>query len=429
MPNNKTRILCVIAVVVLGLLVMAPPASAGISEKVLHSFCSAFYCHDGIQPNDLISDEAGNLYGTTQQGGGFGWGSVFELTPNNGKWTVKVLHSFNPDAKDGFLPQAGLIFDQAGNLYGTTSQGGAYNCGSNSCGTVFELIPNNGKWTEKVLHSFKLDCNGFSPYGSLIMDKAGNLYGTTTGLCTTDTAGGTVFQLTRNNGKWTEKLVYSFQNNSDGSPDHDVIFGKAGNLYGTTIAGGAYGDGTVFELIPSDGKWSKKVLYSFDDIVTSHGRLVFDQAGNLYGTTLNGGLSSCLDGCGYVFELTPHANGKWTEKVLHSFDNNGKDGYYPIAGLILDQAENLYGTTSEGGAVSVCVTLGGCGTVFELIRGKNGMWSEKILHNFELNDKDGNIPYTGLIFGKTGNLYGTTSSGGTSSSCGDGCGTVFEITP
>ena len=427
MANNKTRILCAVAAVVFGLLVTAPRASAGISEKVLHSFCSAFYCHDGMMPNDLISDEAGNLYGTTQQGGGFGWGSVFELTPSNAKWTVKVLHSFNPDAGDGFLPQGGLVFDKAGNLYGTTSQGGAYNCGSNSCGTVFELMPSNGKWTEKVLHSFKLDCDGFSPYGSLIIDKAGNLYGTTTGLCTTGTAGGIVFQLTRNNGTWIEKVVYSFQNNSDGSPDHDVIFDKAGNLYGTTIAGGAYGDGTVFELIPSNGQWTKKILFNFDDIVTSHGRLIYDTAGNLYGTTANGGSSTCIDGCGYVFELTPHANGKWTEKVLHSFISNAKDGIYPAAGVSLDKTGSLFGTTSEGGTNLACGV--GCGTVFELIPGQNGKWIENILHSFELNDKDGNIPYTGLIFGKTGHLYGTTSSGGTSSSCGDGCGTVFEITP
>jgi uncharacterized repeat protein (TIGR03803 family) len=419
------------ASVILGSLIINTPLLAAASEKVLYSFCTAPGCIDGILPNDLISDESGNLYGMTQLGGAYGSGVVFELIPKDGKWKEKVLHSFNPNSKDGFYPQGGLVFDKAGNLYGTTSQGGANNCDGDSCGTVFELIPNNGKWSEKVLHSFNFDCNGYNPYATLILDSAGNLYGTTNESCTTIRSG-IVFELIRNNGRWTEKVLYNFPNDN-AFPDHDLIFDKAGNLYGTTIGGGTSGNGTVFELTPSRGKWAEKVLYSFDDIITTRSRLIFDKAGNLYGTTSEGGSPTCVDGCGYFFELTPGKNGKWTETVVHNFINNGHDGYNPIAGLILDSAENLYSTTSAGGAVSVCVDFGGCGTVFELIPGKNGTWTEKILHSFELNSKDGIIPYTGLIFSKTGNLYGSTSSGGTSTvGCGTGgpgCGTVFEVTP
>jgi uncharacterized repeat protein (TIGR03803 family) len=146
------------------------------------------------------------------------------------------------------------------------------------------------------------------------MNSAGNLYGTTNQSCA-NIRSGVVFALIRNNGKWTEKVVYGFPNND--SPDHDLIFDNAGNLYGTTIAGGAYGGGSVFELILSKGKWTEKVLYSFDDIITTHGRLVLAQAGNLYGTSYEGGSSTCLNGCGFVFELTPRSDGKWTEKILH----------------------------------------------------------------------------------------------------------------
>jgi uncharacterized repeat protein (TIGR03803 family) len=415
--------------VILGSLIINTPLLAASSEKVLYSFCSAPGCIDGSMPNELISDQAGNLYGTVPGAGVYGGGAVYELIPKNGKWTKKVLHTFIPNGKDGLDPQGGLVFDKAGNLYGTTAGGGAHdNCNRSSCGTVFELSPNNGKWTETVLHSFNFDCNAYNPYGTLIIDKAGNLYGTTNWCCATGS--GIVFELIPNNGKWTEKVVYSFPSNP--FPEPNVILDKAGNLYGTTIGGGTYGNGSVFELVRGNGKWTEKVLYSFDDIITNHGRLVFGQTDDLYGTSFEGGYQSCLNGCGYVFKLTPNKNGTWTEEALHYFDFNSTDGYNPIAGMIIDQTGNLYGTTSGGGTYSVCTKLAGCGTVFELTPGKNGTYTEKILHSFQENNKDGAIPYTGLTFGEAGNLFGSTSAGGTSTSCVfpvSGCGTVFEVEP
>ena len=261
-----------LAIFAMTLLVTGTAAS---QEQVLYSFNDNGT--DGLNPvAGVISDGAGNLYGTTGYGGAYGFGAVFELTPGSGgTWTEIVLHSFNN--KDGDNPYSGLIFDTSGNLYGTTVWGGAY-----GGGTVFELTPGSGgTWTETVLHSFKdSGKDGNSPYASLIFDASGDLYGTTSE-GGTYVSGGTVFQLTPGtNGKWTEKVLHSFVDN-----------GRDG-------------------LNPNAG-------------------LIFDTAGNLYGTTYNGGSAA---GRGTVFRLTPGNKGKWTEKVLHSF--NGKDGSYPAAGLI-----------------------------------------------------------------------------------------------
>jgi uncharacterized repeat protein (TIGR03803 family) len=227
---------------------------------------------------------------------------------------------------------------------------------------VFELSPNaGGGWTEKVLHSFKNNGNdGSSSYASLIFDGVGNLYGTTAGGGAKSL--GTVFELRpKTGGGWTEKLLHSF-----------IDSGKDG-------------------YYPEAG-------------------LIFDASGNLYGTTAFGGSGSCTDGCGTVFELTPKTGGGWTEKILHNLNNNGKDGYYPFArGLIFDGAGNLYGTTESGGSGSC---RDGCGTVFELTPKTGGGWTEKVLYNFKNNSRDGRKPGAGLIFDASGNLYGTTYGGG-----------------
>jgi uncharacterized repeat protein (TIGR03803 family) len=199
-----------------------------------------------------------------------------------------------------------------------------------------------------------------------------------------------------------------------------LIFDGAGNLYGTTLQGGTHGFGTVFELIPgSNGSWSEKVLHSFNndgqDGFALWAGLTLDAAGNLYGTTYSGGTHDA----GTVFELTPGTDGLWNEKVLHSFDNT--DGNGPSGGVILDPAGNLYGTTFLGGALSY-------GTVFKLIRGTNGLWSERVLHSF-LSGTDGANPQAGLIRDTAGHLYGTTLQGGGHGCSGTGCGTVFKVTP
>jgi uncharacterized repeat protein (TIGR03803 family) len=227
-------------------------------------------------------------------------------------------------------------------------------------------------------------------------------------------------------GDWTEKVLHSFNlNGTDGyDPIAGLIFDAAGNLYGTTLEGGAHDSGTVFELtIKSGGDWTEKILYNFNgsnEGLEPLAGLIFDAAGNLYGTTNAGGAY----GFGTVFELTPKAGGGWTEKVLHSFNDSGKDGFYPWTGLIFDAARNLYGTTAFGGSGS-CNDNGiaGCGTVFELTPKAGGSWTEKILHSFDNNGKDGNYPAATLIFGSAGSVYGTTEGGGAY-----GFGTVFKIT-
>ncbi len=368
---------------------------------------------DGWQPTaGLILDASGNLYGTTSGGGANLNGTVFELRHKaGGGWTEKVLHTFN--GKDGNAPYAGLIFDSSGNLYGTTTVGGAY-----GDGTVFELMPKaGGGWTEKVLHDFN-GKDGYFPRGGLIFDDSGNLYGTT------NIGGvygvGTVFELMpKTGGGWTETVLHDFNNNGiDGEgPDAGLIFDGSGNLYGTTTVGGANLNGTVFELTPKTrAGWTETVLYNFNGADGSQpvAGLIFDNIGNLYGTTSVGGAN--LNGM--VFELTPNTGGGWTETVLHNFNFNGTDGAGPQAGLIFDASSNLYGTTALGGVY-------GDGTVYELTP-KGGGWTETVLHSFcpLAGCTDGSTPLAGLTKDAAGNLYGTTENGGRY-----GLGTVFEFTP
>jgi len=339
----------ILGILVMVTLLLSRSAGAQATFKTLHKFNLG---KDGNSPvAGLIFDQAGNLYGTTTAGGAQGFGTVFQLTPNqNGGWTETVLYSFCSltNCADGSEPVAELIFDQAGSLYGTTQVGGAHN----NSGTVFQLTPNqNGEWSEHVLYSFCLQTNcadGVNPRAGLIFDQAGNLYGTTSG--SLNEGGGNVFQLTPNqNGGWTEHVLYSFCSRrgcADGYvPDAGLIFDLAGNLYGTTSFGGAHNDsGTIFQLTPNqNGGWTESVLHSFCFRCAGGGDpeagLIFDQAGNLYGTTRFGGAQNF----GTVFELTPKQDGGWSYHRLHSFRN--MPGAFPTAGLILDQTGNLYGTT------------------------------------------------------------------------------------
>jgi uncharacterized repeat protein (TIGR03803 family) len=343
------------------------------TETVLHAFDPNL--KDGDSPvATLIFDAAGNIYGTTSSGGAFGKGTVFELTPQaGGGWTENVLYSFG-NGTDGAGPSvSGLIFDAAGNLYGTTYGGGIYRAG-----TVFELTPQaGGGWTENVLYSFGNGTDGADPQASLIFDAAGNLYGTT-GYGGTHGLG-TVFELTpKPGGGWKEKVLHNFKK-ADGFRPHGLIFDAAGNLYGTTVLGGGHNKGTVFEMMPqAGGGWMLQVLHSFSkylpdgtyDGLTPYASLIFDGTGSLYGTTQDGG----AHGCGTVFELVPQADGGWTENVLHDFGND-TDGAYPQSNLIFDAAGNLYGTTYIGGAY-------GLGTVFELTPQADGGWMESVLYDF-----------------------------------------------
>lgn len=344
---------------------------------------------DGADPlAGLVRDGAGNLYGTTVSGGDYGYGTVFTLD-TTGK--EAVLHSFS-GGPDGGYPYAGLILDAAGNLYGTADAGGAHNCGA-----VFEM-PAGG--AEGVLYSFTgTGGDGAHPLAGLVRDAAGNLYGAT---ADGGASGfGTVFELSAGG---AETVLHSFTGRSDGEyPEAGLFQDGLGNLYGTTYAGGAAGFGTVFKI---DGKGNETVLYSFrggaDGEYPSAG-LVRDAAGNLYGTTNSGGAS----GDGMVFKVSPAGK----ETVLHSF-KGGKDGEYPYASVIRDAAGHLYGTTYGGGA-------SGWGTVFEI----DPTGKETVLYSFA-GAADGASPEGGLVQDAAGHLYGTTKYGGAF-----GAGTVFELSP
>jgi uncharacterized repeat protein (TIGR03803 family) len=422
--------------IIIAALTLVSGALAGSQYRVLNSFSDK----DGaLSLAALIFDSAGNVYGTTYYGGdtkycgGQGCGTVFKLAPGaNGKWTESVLHSFH--GKDGANPDASLIFDASGDLYGTTVGGGDLHVnGGQGCGTVFKLAPGaNGKWTESVLHPFHCS-DGASPIAGLIFDGSGNLYGTTTGGGNPICVGGcgTVFELEPSTGgKWTETVLHRFRGDGGRNPRSGVIFDAAGNLYSTTDAGGdrrsngGLGCGTVFML--AAGTWKLTVLHTFHDGRSPDG-VIFDNAGNLYGMTWTGGnRRRCnRNGCGTVFELVPGNNGEWNLTVLHSFQ--GKDGANPSATLIFDAAGNLYGTTQLGGDLS-CGGGGGCGTVFKLAPGSNNRWTEKVLHSFR--GPDGSNPTSALTFDGAGNVYSTTATGGNLSECsGNGCGVIFEMTP
>ena len=392
------------------------PESGAGSENVLSDFAGSG--GPKVPYAGLMFDNAGNLYGTTELGGSNNQGTVFELTPNsNGVWTQTVLYNFTGNA-DGGQPYGGLLFDSAGNLYGTTNVGGSTNC-SQGCGTVFKLTPDAGGWTESVVYPFTGGSDGRGPSARLLFDSNNNLYGTTAlggNVGSGCSAGcGTVFKLTPTSGGWTESVLYAFQGGADGASPYDgLAFDAAGNLYGTASAGGTAASGVVFKLTRGSNGWSESVIHAFSgggDGKYPYGDLIFDSSGNLYGTAFQGGR-----GYGVVFELEPNSKGRWAEKVLHSFANAPAGN--PVAGLVMDSAQNLYGTTLLGETESACG--GGCGTLFKLSPSAGG-WSYKVLHRFG-QGTDGYHPSGDLILDASGNIYGTTQAGGTS-----GSGTVFQI--
>jgi uncharacterized repeat protein (TIGR03803 family) len=340
---------------------LSPKVGGGWTEKILYPFTGN---GGGTAPTgSLIFDSNGNLYGTASN-------IVFELSPQSGGvWTEKVLYTFNGGETDVSAPNGGLIFDKSGNLYGTSSSGGAYD----AYGTVYELSPpesGTGPWTEQILHSFNNNfVDGYRPLGSLIFDPNGNLYGTTS--YGGANGQGTVFELTPGSGGvWTESIIFN-QSYSE-TPYANLIFDTEGNLYSTSFSGGAEpGDalnGTVFELSPpqSGTAWTEQILHSFGQDATDGGSLaaglISDTKGNLYSTTFHGGpyytegVTANTDGT--IFELLPQQTGGYAEDVLYFFGTATNDGVLPTAGVISDSKGNLYGVTSEGGAY-------GYGAVFE----------------------------------------------------------------
>jgi uncharacterized repeat protein (TIGR03803 family) len=345
----------------------------------------------------------------------------------------KLLWSYSFHGKDGAAPEAGILRDAKGNLLGTTLSGGAPNCpnqGDYDCGVVFELDPTGKK--ETVLHKFTGNCNGnqdgWAPNALLVEDASGNLYGTAffggTGNC-----GGTVFRI---GAAGKEKSIFNFPGGASGQggPGPGVVFGGSHGLYGVTASGGDSNLGTAFSMTT---KGNETVLWNFlggaDGGSNPSSVLAFDSAGNLYGTTQSGGNNCGVNGCGTVFELSPSGGG-WTQKTLYVFCqlSQCKDGYDPLRGpLVLDKAGNIYGTTSDGGFVNGGLCRGGCGTVFKLDPSGN----ETVLYSFT-GGADGAEPQVGLTMDGQGNLYGTAAIGGDmkcADGSPDGCGTVFELIP
>jgi len=425
-----------LAVIFALVMIAAQPAQAQ-TETVIYNFCSQPGCTDGLDPTgNLILDSAGNLYGTSVLGGNgcptnpSGCGVVFELSPEGGGgWTQTVLYSFSSVVTGANPILAPLVFDSAGNLYGTTDYGG-----SDNVGVVFELSPSGSSWTQAVLNSMVYGgAGGKQPEAGLILDAQGNLYGTTTSggrynrkRCPTRFGGcGVVFELTPSQGgTWTETVLHTFKGSLDGGiPQAAPILDAQGNLYGTTAVGGANNSGIVWKLTPitkgkKKGQWKEQILHTFKggttDGASPWAGLIADAQGNFYGTTQEGGAY----GSGTIFELTPK-NGSWTETILYTF-TGGWDGGLPTSPLVFDNAGNLYGTTAAGGSGSCS---GGCGVVFELTPSQGGAWTETVLHSFA-GTPDGAVSWSGLIFDTQGNLYGMTREGGLSNS-----GVVFEVTP
>jgi uncharacterized repeat protein (TIGR03803 family) len=333
--------------------------------------------------------------------------------------TYKVIYNFTGGA-DGAYPEAGLTMDVAGNLYGTTEAGGhtGGNCYDYGCGTAFKLAYKNSGWVLTTLYTFQAGSDGSFPAAPLVIGPNGILYGAT-GSGGSGCSGygcGTVFSLRPAPTvcktalcPWTETVLYRFADPPDGAnPAYgDLIFDQAGNIYGTTAEGGTYGDGAVYQLALSGGVWTESVLHSFDqtDGAEPAGGVTFGKDSSLYGTTVWGG----SHGGGTIYELTPSGSG-WTETTLHNFDHN-VDGNYSTGGLIFDSSGNLYGTTGDGGPGG-----GIGGTAFQLT--PDGTLNTICVFN------GGFGPVAGLIMDHAGNLYGTAPSGGAY-----GVGIVFKLTP
>jgi len=378
------------------------------TEKIL----SVFHSPTGPQQarGTLVFDKAGNLYGTSAGGGTAGSGTVFEVKHNqNGSWTTEVLYSFT-GGSDGGVPYAGVIFDATGNLYGTTTAGG-----SAGVGVVFRLSPPGAggtTWTQTVLYSFTGLADGGTPHAGLVFDKSGNLYGTTE-LGGNAPPLGVVFELsppTSGSGDWTETVIHSFTGHDDGAyPVAGLVLDGSGNLYGTASAGGTLASGVVFEFMPPLGggsEWTEKVLYTFTggaDGRGPFGGVVFDKLGNLYGTTT----SAKLELYGSAFELSPNSDGTWTETTLRNFDC--LEGS-PDAGLTVDASGNVYGT-SYGAAWL-------WGEVFEFSPTAGGFTSST---PWQLGGW-GRYLYAGVTLDAAGNLYTVTTTGS------NNYGIVLEVT-
>lgn len=416
MKTRLSNILSVAAAVATVTLSIAVSSQAQ-SELILHNFTGG---RDGNEPSaPLTFDASGNIYGTTYSGGdltacsGVGCGVVFKLSPTStGGWTETVLHAFAGTFSGG-NPQSGLIFDSAGNLYGTTFGGGLTKsgCQHSSCGVVYKLSPtSSGGWKETVIHAFEGGTtDGSNPTAGVVMDTHGNLYGTTF-------AGGTksegvLFELSpTGTGSYTETILENFTG-PDGANPTQLLIDSAGNLYGSAPYGGPTGYGVVFQMTQSGGTWTQNILYSFNAVpdVSLPTGLSMDAAGNIYGIGEEGG-NNILEGG--VFELNPSSTLFWPEAVIFAF-TDATTGEEPFGNALVDSEGNVYAAAAYGGS-------GKYGTLIELSPSSSG-WTEKTLLSFD--DTDGKAPQY-LSIDSAGHVYGTTLYGGS-----HGYGVLFEVGP
>ena len=396
--------------IVFAFAVAAVPAAQSQTITVLHYFLGGQ--DGGIPQTGVTLDRAGNVYGTTPVGGyqggvcggQGGCGMVYRSTFKNGAWIYTPLYFFQ-GGNDGMAPQVSVTVGPQGALYGTTLFGGGTGCGQGfGCGTIFKLTPPPTfchsvlcTWTETVLYRFTGALGDpTSPFGGVIFDAAGNLYGM---------AGGVVYKLSPSGGSWVLSTLYTFQGTTDGDfPFGNLAMDAAGNLYGTAAFGGAHGDGTVFRLVRSAGGYSFELLYTFtggSDGGNPEAGVVLDSAGNIFGDTsyFTGG----------VFELSP-AGGSWNFSAIDPIEGGLN------APVNLDSAGNIYSTNYSDGAHHE-------GSVFKLTHSQSG-WTHTIIHSFDGAD-DGALPLSNVVFDASGNMYGTTTSGGR----GRGDGTVWQLTP
>ena len=425
--------LSVVAATMLVLALATTQPVPAQTYSVIHTFSGD---KDGAAPfPGFTIDKSGTLYGAAR-GGPSGRGVAYKLSNSGGGWLLTPLYSFTK-SDDGSGPNAALVFGPDGALYGTNVLGGGGSCvdggGNPGCGTVFRLAPGPNRpttalspWVETVVYRFQGGSDGLYPEGAVVFDKDGNLYGTTSyggyqgGYC----AGygcGTIYKLTSSGGgNYAESVLYSFTNGTDGSyPLGAPVLDQLGNLYGTAANGGQLGNcnsetcGVVWKLSPSDGNWMESVIHYFngDDGFGSQTGLIFDNSGNLYGSTMGGGPG----GAGVVFELSPSGD-NWDYNMLHSFPGQWYQGP-DQSKLLMDKDGNLYGTIPTGGLYTF-------GEVYKLTKTDTG-WDYSTVYAFK-GGSDGALPYGDLVFDKDGNLYGTAVQGGLHD-YPNGYGVAFKI--
>ncbi len=424
---SRLRLFVRVTALASAFLMVAAASLLAQTLTVLHNFTGG---QDGAEPvAGLTMDAGGNLYGAAAEGGiepcpshqDFGCGIVFKLNKRT-NWTLSSLYAFQ-GGNDGAYPLGDVTIGRDGSLYGTTGVGGGgANCQIgvfSGCGTVYNLRPParpctsiRCPWTETVLYSFPNNLSGSFPEAGVTFDTAGNIYSTnfqgSTGYS------GNVFELTPSGSVWSETVLHAFTSilPDGGSPKSGVIFDSAGKLYGTATYGGTNGGGMVYQLDPMGSGSSLTQLYSFSfPNIIPQGGLIMDNAGNLYGTTLLG------SGDGSVFELIRDGD-NWTYQLLYAFSGT-LSAWGPTASLAMDPAGNLYGTTYNGGGSSNCNL--GCGTIFKLTA-SNGSWTYTLLHAF--TGAEGSLPDGSVALDASGNVYGTTTTGGTYNQ-----GVVWELTP